>query len=87
MPKSSQKVKTYHNYYFQCDCGMEKQFADNKSMMSGRNRHIKYCVFLKGKELYLSPEDERKFFNNNTGKVEDADTDKVRFYNEVRSKL
>lgn len=75
MPKNNKViVKDASCSHFLCECGVYKEYNDYKSMMSARNRHIKYCEVAKKSE-WLENSGRKERFNLNTGKKDIIETD------------
>lgn len=75
MTKNTKTNITFSSFsHFNCKCGMYKEFNDNKSMMSARNRHMKYCEVAKNSE-WLENNGRRENFNENIGKTEIIETE------------
>lgn len=75
MPKNNKtNICLSTNAHFSCACGVYKEFNDEKSMMSAKKRHIKYCEV--GKNSDWERNDGRNVnFDFNTGKTEIVETD------------
>jgi hypothetical protein len=85
MPKNNNKtILRSWCYYFECSCGLEKTYNDEKTMTSARERHYKYCAEYKKNSKEMRYENDRYKFNNSTGKLERTDTEAEDFFIAMR---
>lgn len=85
MPKNNTKTTLRSwTHYFECSCGLEKTYNDEKTMLSARERHYKYCAEYKKNSKEMRYENDRYKFNNSTGKLERIDTEAEQFFLAIR---
>lgn len=83
MPKNNHTLIKTWCFYYDCPCGARREFQDEKTMVSSRERHSKYCVVYKKAEeqeniQYIN--DRYKVGRSTAGKKERTDTDVVNFF-------
>jgi len=84
MPKNNKVItKNASCSHFRCACGVYKEYNDYKSMMSARNRHIKYCEEGQKSE-WLQNNGRMERLNENTGRKEIIETDEWKIRMAIR---
>ena len=84
MPKNNKTNITFcSNAHFRCACGVYKEYNDEKSMLSAKKRHIKYCEVAKNSN-WEKNDGRQVNFDFNTGKTEIIETEDWKFRTELR---